>query len=486
MAFVCPHCYTVNEDSGGACKSCKKVLERDAAAPFDFNTILNPGGSVTADGIKTSLGEEIQKIKAGLDRSLAELLRGSGLDLPGFSKSSVSGGSFLSQGAPLAVSRSGTDLYNQIDLAEMDKVFARDFRLENYRWFSQDKLLLPTVFCSTPEEFTAAMFERQNISETMRRQLVEAASADMQAEADKGGTYGFFINGQGCYVNGWLVAKSCGLQLGDAKTMLANPAVKARVVRVAAHEKLGHGFLAEFTKQGVEMRALHMGLHRLAREFNIKLADSPDYTLLDEKWRTIFGVSRYAEEGWASWIEDYVSPRMQLEKVGGAIEPEHILRLFDKIIASPDTAAEGKDFLEKAGNAICAICSGASNVEAADIPHKMQFLQRCDSALGDLFAQTFGQEPCYIVGQLMIQTLERKFGVEALPLLLAIAGCITYSIERHSCSDLALAVAKDPKLSMDVRLALLTKANAKKGDLKGIAKSAKEDLGLSIPESVLF
>jgi|GEM_PF-4986070 len=37
----------------------------------------------------------------------------------------------------------------------------------------------------------------------------------------------------------------------------------------------------------------------------------------------------------------------------------------------------------------------------------------------------------------------------------------------------------------DVRLALLTRATAKKGDLAGLAMSAREDLNLSVPEGVI-
>jgi uncharacterized Zn finger protein (UPF0148 family) len=379
-------------------------------------------------------------------------------------------------------------------LALVDGWTVEEFDLERVQ---RGPLQSPTIYCETFEDFYGSFFAFRNLSpeEQARGVREESERARAALAADGGAVLGVNWPGRGCFLNGEAFA---GLHdKRDAAEALRCPATFPHILSTAVHEKLGHGWLTECTARGQEIRSVHLEQHEVARHFLRQASDDPRDVLLQDKWNLLLGTSKYAEEGYATWIESKVLALAAKRVAAGATVDERGVALEDAANAYPaelvverlrdsgDEAcrdlADAIDYLVRAGPAerreLAVLMGGV-------FPHTDLGLGSAerDEHLDTICSELFGQPLHYVVGFVLVEKLEQRFGARSVPFALALAGNVSYGLETISNADLRVALDSHPYLRMDARLAALgTLEGVPHDDPDALYMAARRELSLTPP-----
>jgi len=371
-------------------------------------------------------------------------------------------------------------------LQQLDRLMWEEFGLGRY--FPENRLArYPVIYCETLEEYFQPFVEILNISKTTKRRLIKELKARAEEKATRGeGELGINWPGRGCYLNGWLFAYG---RAPNARAALRNPHIFPLILSAAAHEKLGHGFITEFTAMGQEKERLGLWRYEIARNFSLRTADTPRSALLREKEHIVYASSRLLEEGWATWIEEHALHRareagiLDLEAPlvpTGRYSLGQVWHLLDELRTSSEL--EVAKAAEAVSRSVAVLLLG-KNPESGEVHRAVLTIHRYSPLLDDSFARAFGQPVAYVLGYLLMRRLEARLGTLCLPHAVCIAATITYDLEHISASDLGRLVAENPCLNADSRLAHLGLLDlSSKGDVKELAHRAHEELNLAVPE----
>jgi len=394
------------------------------------------------------------------------------------------------RGAAAAMLASPTSL-----LARIDEWAFED--LDLHRLLS-GPIAAPTVYCETFEEFFASFYAFQELSpeEQARSVQLQAEAARQSLEDGGGAIFGVNWPGHGCFLNGEAFAQAH--DKGSAAEALRCPETFPRILATAVHEKLGHGLLAECTARGRDLRSVHLEQHEVARQFLRRKSDDPRHALLEDKWTTLLVTSKYSEEGFATWMESHtlnvarrriaagetVDEPVQALESGAHTYPavEVVKRLRKHREAANAGLADAIEFLAQAGpdrrDRLIQLMSG-------ELPHTELQAFGCerDQAFDALFGELFGQPMHYVVGYVLVEKLQRKFGARSVPFALALAGNVAHGLETISNSDLRIALETTPMLRMDVRLAALgTLEGVERDDPEALFAMARRELSMTPPQ----
>ena len=363
-------------------------------------------------------------------------------------------------------------------LNAMDQVFINAFRLTDF--FPRHGLTYATFYTETLEEFFEPLIAYEDLSAASRAEWVAAmaAGAREKAEASDGrsGIFGVNLPDKGCYLNGWLFAYGAGL---SPRAALEVPAVYARVLGTAAHEKLGHGFVTAFSALGEERRRLYLWRFDLARKFGRQPADNPRAVLLRDKAALIHTSSQFTEEGWATWIERYFVEQLDDVGSGQGYTLGRLLMALDAAGASVGEEAAG--VRQALGTLLGDEPANVSEVHAAALA-----LQAAGEEVNDLVARGLGQPLPYVAGYLLLRRLEERLGAFCLPYAVLIAANLEYNLEEISAPELAHVIRSEPRMNVDSRLAQLGLLRLDRpGDLAALARAARDELNLTVPAPLI-
>ncbi len=344
-----------------------------------------------------------------------------------------------------------------------------DWVTQRLRLDPATRIQLPTLLCESGEEFYGALFKDEALTPAQMTALLKAElEAARSHAASGGGIWGVFLANQGCLLNGWLYQQVFGLK--KAANALNDARVKPMITATAAHEKWGHGFLSSMTALGKETKDLHAERWRHARNFPEQTTNTPEGLLLRERWHAVFGSTRYAEEGWATWIERLVTREQKSEeraapdfkqlsvvarKAGGADAEGALTALLDPA-QPPDTATQG-----------------------------MAWWEEQEAALTSAFEAAFGQPPRYVVGHALCRLIEQRAGEQGVVTSLLIAGNLRLNLAGMGVSDLKDIVLQNPALNMNRRLAAIAHLPlSPKLNPTTLARLAHDQLGFATPEGL--
>ena len=347
-------------------------------------------------------------------------------------------------------------------------------------------------YCETLEEFFTPFFEDLDCSDSTKAELIQAETERAKQAAGKGGIFGVNLPGRGCYINGWLFGVASGV---TAREALQDPRIFHHILETICHEKLGHGFLAELTAVGQERTRLGMWQFDLAQRFALRTVDDPRGALLRQKHALIFGTTQYTEEGWATWIAEYVLQLAAAEETrseGGEPSRRDGRYTLEGVKSVLDMMAKEPELHEAANRLIRAIdvlvvddVSPASDIfEAIRVWQEIAQCQKNAQLkrFNKVFTSKLKQSVAYVLGYLLMRRLEGRLGWQNMPAAVAIAGNVTYNLEETSAADLAALVNGDPRLNVDARLALLGALVLEPGQgPTELACQARDTLSLAVP-----
>ncbi|MBT3381351.1 MAG: hypothetical protein HN976_43560 [Lentisphaerae bacterium] len=339
---------------------------------------------------------------------------------------------------------------------------------------------LPTLLCETAEEFYGAIFGDEPLSETQLGSLLDHQVEEARRDAlNGGGIWGLFLPHRGCLLNGWLYARIFGAEPPAA--VLEHAQAFPHIIRTAAHEKWGHGFLSTATALGRETQSLHVDRYRYAQGFPEATVTTPEGLVLREKWHAVFSATRFAEEGWSTWVEH--------------LALNHGTEFAPVAPKTEETAAELAETMSKKTSEGLSVSEAAKAIRAllnpgtppADAMRAMACLEQAEEALTPGFVEVFGQPPRYVLGYAVCRMLCERFGEACVPVALVLAGNVTYAIERISVSDLQHVVTANDSMNVNRRLAALAHLPVNpsgKSSPGEFGQVAHELLGFAVPESL--
>jgi len=376
-------------------------------------------------------------------------------------------------------------------LQQLDALMWQAFGLES-RFPGAPLGRYPVVYCETLAEFFTPILEDMDVSTSTRGEVLAAciAEAEEYAQQQGGGILGVNLPGRGCYVNGWLF----GFMRGVApQVALQDPAILTHIVETVCHEKLGHGYIAALTAVGKEKTRLGLWRFDLAQQFHLRTVDTPQGALLRAKHKLVHETSRFAEEGWATWIEQvmvWLAARQGL--LPGVQAAEHlqakysltaVAQLLEQLRQSTAPGSEERKLMDLMQAVTQILADDKSNASEEDVFRAMLAWQKNAPDFDGVFEQIFGQPAVYVLGYLLVRRLEARLGWQNLPYAVALAGNVTYDLETTSLSDLAALLQGDPRLNVDARLALLGTLQLQPGQgVVELARLAREQLDFAIPE----
>jgi hypothetical protein len=350
----------------------------------------------------------------------------------------------------------------------------------------------PVVYCETLAEFFTPILADLDVSASTREELLAAWIDEAEAHAQEhgGGIFGVNLPGRGCYVNGWLFGFAHDK---PPRTALQDPAIFPTIMETVCHEKLGHGFIATLTAVGQEKRQLGLWRFEWAQRFNLRTVDSPRSALLEQKHRLVHESSKFTEEGWATWIEQFMIwlgarqgllPSVQAaERLQAKYALEPVVQVLEELRRITESQVrEAVEAFQRATE-ILLVSEDASEEELFGAVRLWQDLSSQLAEFDAAFESVFGQPTLYVLGYLLLRRLEARLGWANLPCAVAIAGNVTYDLETTSLVDLATLVGSNARLNVDARLALLGSLRLEPDQGPGdLARLAREALNLAVPE----
>ena len=331
----------------------------------------------------------------------------------------------------------------------------------------------PILFSETPQEFYGSLLSGEPLSEGQWQTLLEQQLREARETAGRGGgVWGAFLAGQSCLINGWLFKAVFGLK--QAREAITDERTADLVLSTVAHEKWGHGFLSAMTALGVEVRQVHLDRLRHARLFSSFQVTTPEGVILREKWRAVYNATRFAEEGWATWVENVVRQGCAAKGVAPVRQAEW---LADFIVPE----LRGREW-PAVRQAMLVLFDATRPPEEAKVA--MATLEQAEDELTPDFMSQYGRPPRYILGYGLCWMIERRFGRWNVPAALLLAGNVVYGLATQGVSDVVNVIAASPDLNVNRRLAAIAHlpvADAPELSRHDFANACQTHLGIIIP-----
>ncbi|OGL43853.1 MAG: hypothetical protein A2161_19075 [Candidatus Schekmanbacteria bacterium RBG_13_48_7] len=374
------------------------------------------------------------------------------------------------------------DITGEEMLQRIDKLFNNIFQIQRY--FLESNLWYKTMYCETLEEFFEPFAEMLNVSAAQKKKIIQSWVKKSRDQAMQGGFFGVNFPGQGCYINGWLYGTIHNM---SAKAALKDPKIRPEIYRTVAHEKLGHGFITSFSLSGKEKSSIHMEKINIANRFNLQLADSPEDFLLNQKWNLILNSSKFVEEGWATWVENFMDHCISTGKPEDYI-PRHysfetLANVLTQLVESetnPVVAQAGNDCIEGLDKILSGRFDSIENVQETMIK-----LEQAESVIENSIISSMGQSFRYVFGYLLMVKAAYNLGWMALPYAVTVACNVTFNLDKLSVSDLEKTVRENPKLNVNTRFVLISMIKVtKKNDIQTMLQKIEEQLSFVIPTNL--
>lgn len=325
----------------------------------------------------------------------------------------------------------------------------------------------PVRLCLTVQEFVEARLARWHLSEALKAAAVEQIStAESDWEKLKVGWLGVYLPGQGCYLNGALMAR---MHAVDADKLANHAPAHALLAQVALHEALGHGFTQAFTTLGQEKETLGIADYDFAQEFMARNVDSAEPTLNQRKFYVLLDASRYMEEGWSMWVADTLSAVL----FNTPRRPRYTLTQVWQGVGTLAIAPRDKAALRR----ILADFFLEPPADPTDLIYAVRALQSV--SLHNQFR--LGQHLAYVIGSLLADRLQANLGWRLLPHAVRLAGNLALHPQNQTWRDLH-DLLYTPRLNPDWRwLALSTLTFDQPPTLTDLQTAARDQLNLAIP-----
>ncbi len=329
----------------------------------------------------------------------------------------------------------------------------------------------PVMLYGMAEEFDGLLLSHKDVSMAQVWAWLEEQIKVTEAGRD-GGVWGVFLDGRGCFLIEWLLAQV--FKLESARADVADWRVLLAMTDTAIHEQWGHGLLGATTARGRESGALQTQRYRRARHPRQSVT-STDGVILREKWDTEFNSTRFANEGWAIWME------REARSLGPAAKPS----------PPPLTAAAVRT---DARRPICGARSPAEALEAVvdssagpdTAQVAMAVWEEAEPEIEEAFLHIWGQPPRSIVGHAVCSAIARRLGTALEPAAPFVAFHARCGIERHSVADFEQVITQTPSLNVNRRpgeLAHVPDGGAVAGDARAMARAAPDHFAYAIPEA---
>lgn len=369
---------------------------------------------------------------------------------------------------------------------QLDRLMWRDFKLSG-AFPAQTMTRYPVIYCETPDDFFAPMFAAEDLSDTERRRLLAETVAHETTEPS--GILGVNLPGDGCYINGWLFGKIAGK---TAQAALEDAQIFPQILQTACHEKLGHGFIAELTAVGQEKTRVGLWRFDTARQFNGRTVDTPHSAELAHKHALLHHSTKFAEEGWATWIEQFMLWRAGQEGLLDGVsaekpetEPTAKYSLGNFLpalqLASTASTPDARKIVQALAEASQILLAPPRPVSTDAIAEAMSVWETYADALDSACATVMGQPALYVLGYFLLKRLEAQLGWRNLPYAIALAGNVTFDLAHISVNDLA-TVLHTPRLNVNTRLAMLaTLTLTPEQSPADLARMAHDRLSFAIP-----
>lgn len=381
--------------------------------------------------------------------------------------------------ATASIPQARLELGGSAPLREVDEFFQKEF--QTFSYLSSSLMAYPTVFCESLEEFFGVLIKDLNVSPVARQAELERMIREARDTAEKtngGGIFGVNLPGQGCYLNGWLFAYGTGLLPAQVKD---NPEYLPHILMTAAHEKLGHGFLAECSALGTAKSRLGLTLVDVAQRFGMRSADDPLSSLRQQQNNLIFTTSQLLEEGWATWVESYLGSRLWQKQ-----HPHHAGEALVKACQNLPADLENREDVQDTLLAALVFLLGDEPADVYRLHWAVNVINTLGAELDDYFFEAVGQPLRYCVGELMYWRIEVQLGALCVPYAGLIAANVSIDPDKISLSDLQTVMNNDPRLHPDARLAAIARLNSNnKNDVPGMARLVEQQLSLSVPPQFL-
>ncbi len=367
------------------------------------------------------------------------------------------------------------DFFAQVSLSnngllyEVDRIFIEKFQLEKY--YPTSRILYPTIYCETLEEFVSTSLKNMNISDDYKKHLIELYSIEAENFAEKGGVFGVNLPGDACYINGWLFGRIHRLTPREA---LQDSHISRKIIETAVHEKLGHGFLQTYSELGKVLSQLNLYKMELAKTFGIQTSSNPIDKIRQQQYGILLSNSIFQQEGWSTWIESLLGgngkhPAYRQEDLQKQIDaiPEKIKQqIWKKENLDVDNAFE--------------VVLGDQCRDPDQILEAIKSMSRLEEILSPFLK--FNQSLRYVLGEIICSRVELNQGYACVPYAALIAGNITLDPEKISLTDLALTMQNDPWFNPDARLVMLSKLKLNNpGDVSELAEKATNYLNMHVP-----
>jgi hypothetical protein len=360
----------------------------------------------------------------------------------------------------------------------IDSIFFELFQIPRY--YASNKIIYPTIYCETLEEFFAPFVADRQISKEAReeeqKQLV--TEARQRAEAGKGGVYGVNFPGRGCYLNGWLFAYASGL---EPSLTLTYDEFQPFITGTAVHEKLGHGFLSAYSALGEIKTKLGLTAIDIARRFGLLPADDPMSRILHDQSQLLSIASQLSEEGWSTWIEKTLGRLLFPETQFQSHSMRELIKALQILALDPEPARSTALTIMSALD----IIFSEDPVQLSDLHRAVMVIEIAGLELDSFFLNQLGQPIRYIIGELICRQIEFNQGAFCVPYSVLIATNISFEPSKISLADLKGVFQNEPRLLPDTRLCLLSRLPLKtKGDINELAVRAQAELSLTIPKEI--
>lgn len=372
-----------------------------------------------------------------------------------------------------AATARGVSLTNRhtLDLRREARALARFFlRAFDLRsWPGADDFEPPVRLCLTVQEFVEARLARYHLSDALKAAAVQKiTTAESDWEKLKMGWVGVYLPGQGCYLNGALLARLH--QVDDPAALASHAPAHPALTRAALHEMLGHGASYAFTTLGQEKQALGLADYDFAQEFMARAVDSAAPALARLKNGLLMDASRYLEEGWAMWVSETLTAVLFNVPRRPAYTLTQVWHGVDTLALVPRDKAALRRLLTE--------IFLEPPADPADLIYAARALQSV--SLHDQFR--LGRHLAYVLGSVLADRMQANLGWRLMPHAMRLAGNVSLHPQTQSWREIH-DLLYTPRLNPDWRwLALSALTFDHPPTLADLHTAARDQLNLAIPE----
>ncbi len=364
-------------------------------------------------------------------------------------------------------------------LRQVDSFFIKEFQTNKYLY--SNLMSYPTVFCETLEEFFNTFIDDLDVSPSAKRQELNRMVEEAQqtaADSHGGGIFGVNLPGQGCYLNGWLFAYESGKKPSE---ILQSESHLPSILMTAAHEKLGHGFLAECSVLGKTKSRLGLDMVEVARRFSLRSAEDPLTSLRQQQNGLIHTTSQLVEEGWATWVESYIGQCLWERQ-----HPTHTVEPLIEACQNLPQNVENRQQVKEALLTAMAYLLGDQQANLQALHWAINTIEILGSDFDDYFFSAASQPLRYCIGELLLMRIETQMGPLCAPYAALTAANVAIEPDKISLSDLQTLMDQDPRLHPDTRLAAIAQLSIRnKNDVAEMGRQIEQQLSFSVPPRLL-